>query len=98
MMLLDRLEREHDEADLHHAAVAVLVQRWLAEDRLSPSQGKELRERLAQLQVLYQWRITVEDKELFPAAARILDYTQLREIGLEMAARRRVRSEISLDR
>jgi NADH pyrophosphatase NudC (nudix superfamily) len=56
MMLLDRLEREHDEADFHHAAVAVLVQRWLAQDRLSPSQGNE------------------------------------------MAARRRVRSEISLDR
>jgi hypothetical protein len=50
------------------------------------------------LKVLYQRHITVEDEELFPAAARVLDDAQLRQIGLEMAARRRVRSENSLDR
>lgn len=98
MMLVDRLEHEHDEADVHHVAVAVLVQRWLAEDRLSPSATRELRERLAQLQDLYQRHIMVEDEELFPAAARVLDDAQLRQIGLEMAARRRIRFDISLDR
>ena len=97
MMLVDRLERDHDEADGHHAAVAVLVQRWLAEDRLSPSEGRELRERLAQLQILYQRHIMVEDQQLFPTAARVLDNAQLRQIGREMAARRQTRSDISLD-
>jgi hypothetical protein len=34
---------------------------------------------------------------LFPAAAQVLDTAQLRQIGREMAARRQVRSDISLD-
>ena len=74
----------------------LLVQRWLAEDCLSPSEARELRARLARLQVLYQRHITVEDQELFPAAARVLDSAQLRQIGREMAARREIRSDISL--
>ncbi len=94
MVLVDRLEHDHDEADDHHAAVALLVQRWLAEDCLPPSEARELRERLAQLQALYQRHIIVEDQELFPAAARVLDRTQLRQIGREMAARRQVRPDI----
>jgi hemerythrin-like domain-containing protein len=96
MMLVERLERDHEEANGHHAAVAVLVQRWLAEDCLSPSEARELRARLVRLQVLYQRHITVEDQELFPAAARVLDSAQLRQIGREMAARREIRSDISL--
>jgi hemerythrin-like domain-containing protein len=96
MILVDRLERDHHEADVHHSAVAMLVQRWLAEDHLSPSETRELRERLAQLKHLYQRHIMVEDEELFPAAARLLDAAQLRQIGREMAARREIRSDISL--
>jgi hemerythrin-like domain-containing protein len=56
-----------------------------------------LRERLAQLQALYQRHIKVEDQELFPAAAQVLDRTQLRQIGREMAARRQIRSDFALD-
>lgn len=97
MILVARLERDHDEADGDHAAVAVLAQRWLAEDCLSPSEARELRERLARLQVLYQRHIRVEEQELFPAAARVLDSEQLRQIGREMAARRQIRSDIPLD-
>ncbi|MGE0705434.1 MAG: hemerythrin domain-containing protein [Vicinamibacterales bacterium] len=95
MVLVDRLERDHHEADVHHSAVATLVRRWLAEDHLSPSEARELRERLAQLQRLYQRHIMVEDEELFPAAARVLDGAQLRQIGREMAARRQLRPDSS---
>jgi hemerythrin-like domain-containing protein len=97
MTLVARLEHDHDEADGHHAAVAVLAQRWLAEDCLSSSEARELRERLARLQVLYQRHIRVEDQELFPEAARVLDRAQLRQIGREMAARRHIPSDIALD-
>jgi hemerythrin-like domain-containing protein len=96
MMLVDRLEHDHDEADAYHTAVAVLVERWLAEDCLRPPDARELRERLAQLQALYQRHIKVEDEELFPAAAQVLDRTQLRQIGREMAARRQIRSDFAL--
>ena len=97
MALVERLELDHDEADAHHAAVGVLVQRWLVEDSLRPSDAMELRERLVRLQALYQRHIMVEDQELFPAAARVLDNAQLRQIGREMAARRQIRSGISPD-
>lgn len=91
LALVDRLERDHHEADAHHTAIDALVRRWLSDDRLAPSQAAELRERLARLQLLYERHITVEDQELFTAASRLLKPAQIREIGREMAARRQVR-------
>ncbi len=88
---LDRLERDHDEADGHHAAVEHLVRRWIADDRLSAADREQLRDRLARLQHLYQQHIAVEDQQVFPAAARALDRAAIERIGEEMAARRQVR-------
>ncbi len=88
LALLDRLEHDHGEADAHHAAVDTLVRRWLANDSLQRSEAKELRDRLARLQSLYERHIALEDEELFPAAARALNARQITEIGREMAARR----------
>jgi hemerythrin-like domain-containing protein len=88
LALIERLEHEHDEADRHHGAVEMLVRRWLAEDRLPESETRELRHHLAELQQLYERHIGIEDRELFPAAARLLDANQIIEIGREMAARR----------
>ena len=93
LSLVDKLERDHEEAETHHAAVDVLVRRWIDENRLSPSGATELRERLSSLQALYQRHIMAEDQRLFPAAARALDDAQLRQIGEEMAARRDIRFE-----
>jgi hemerythrin-like domain-containing protein len=90
---LDSLEHDHEEANTHHAAVDELVRQWLANDRLSSSAAGELRERLARLQALYERHIRVEDREVFPAAARALNRTQIQEIGGEMAARRNVSLE-----
>ena len=93
LALLDRLEQDHHEADTHHAAVEGLVKRWLAEDSLPPAEAAELRERLARLQALYERHISVEDREVFPAAARVLDEAQIHQIGREMAARRQLTME-----
>lgn len=92
MALVDRLQQDHDAAEAHHEAVGVLVQQWLAENCLPTPRARQLRERLAHLDTLYQRHIRVEDQELFPAAARVLDGAQLRQIGREMAARRQVQS------
>ena len=86
--LLDRLERDHN-ADRHHAAVDVLGRRWLAKGRLHPVEVGALRAHLAALQAIYQEHIAIEDRELFPAAARVLSSGQLIQVGLEMAARRK---------
>lgn len=88
---LEALERDHRQADEDHAAVDVLVRRWLAADRLSGKDAADLRARLARLQTLYQQHIAIEDKELFPAAARLLTPSDLEQVGREMAERRDVR-------
>ena len=91
---LDRLEHDHDEADAHHAAVDALVRRWMNDDRLPDDEAAELRRRIALLQDLYRRHIAIEDRDVFPAAARSLDRSQLQSIGREMAARR----QVSIDR
>jgi hemerythrin-like domain-containing protein len=87
---LDALERDHDEAEAHHAAVDGLVRQWLAAGRLAETDTACLRDLLARLQALYRRHIAIEDREVFPAAARALDRAQIAQIGGEMAARRNV--------
>ena len=91
LVMIDGLEKDHDEANAHHVRVEILVQRWLSTGRLGSADSAELRDRLSRLQALYQRHIAVEDQDLFPAAARVLDEDQIGQIGREMAARRGVR-------
>jgi hemerythrin-like domain-containing protein len=83
-----QLERDHDIAERHHHAVEDLGRRWLADGGLERGQTAKLRRHLAALQSLYRRHIEVEDRELFPAAARLLSAMQIADIGREMAARR----------
>lgn len=92
---LGRLEHDHEEAKVHHAAVDDLLRQWLANDRLPQSDVEQLEARLRCLQSLYEQHIKVEDEEVFPAAARALDRTQVEQIGEEMAARRQVARNIA---
>jgi hemerythrin-like domain-containing protein len=87
---LDALEHDHGEAESHHSAVDELVRRWLADDRLSLPDLEHVRTHLAVLQALYQRHIAIEDREVFPVAARVLDRARIEQIGGEMAARRHV--------
>ena len=86
--VLARLERDHDEAERHHRAVDTVGRRWLSAGSLDPEAACALGAHLAALQAIYQEHIDVEDRELFPSAARLLSSSQLAEIGREMAARR----------
>lgn len=86
--VLARLERDHDEAELHHRAVDMIGRRWLDADGLEPAAATALRAHLAALQTIYLAHIGVEDRELFPTAARLLSPLQLAAVGREMAARR----------
>jgi hemerythrin-like domain-containing protein len=88
---LDALEQDHEEAEAHHAAVDELVRRWLSEGRLVQSDAYRLRDVLKRLRMLYRRHIRVEERDVFPAAARVLDRAQIAAIGGEMAARRNVR-------
>lgn len=86
--MVARLERDHDEADHYHGVVDTLVRRWLVRGHLEADEARELRERLMALRAIYQPHIEVEDRELFPTAARLLSASEIHEIGREMAARR----------
>jgi hemerythrin-like domain-containing protein len=88
---ITRLERDHDEADAHHRVVDGLGRQWLADGSLVPRAALELRAHLTALERIYERHIAVEDRELFPAAARVLSASGLREIGREMRARRSIR-------
>jgi hemerythrin-like domain-containing protein len=47
-----------------------------------------LRAHLVALQAIYHPHIEVEDRELFPTAARLLSASEIHEMGCEMVARR----------
>jgi hemerythrin-like domain-containing protein len=88
------LESDHGVANGHHHAVDGLVRQWLADDRLAEPEVRTLQEHLIALEALYVAHIAIEDREVFPAAARTLSPADLNDIGREMAARRsRARNE-----
>jgi hemerythrin-like domain-containing protein len=89
---MDRLERDHQEAAGHHAAVDRLGRAWLSRP-LEAAERSSMRSHLKRLQELYSAHIAVEDRDLFPAAARVLGEAELDAVGREMAARRRARSQ-----
>ena len=91
LAVIDGLEHDHDEANADHEAVDMLVRRWLNAGMLAPAESADLGRRLSGLRMLYQRHIAVEDQDLFPAAARVLNEDQIGQIGREMAARRGVR-------
>ena len=84
---LDALEADHRVAEDHLDAVDVLGRRWLRQGMLRAGDARSLREHLIALERLYSRHIAVEDRELFPAAERLLTTTELEAVGREMAAR-----------
>jgi hemerythrin-like domain-containing protein len=87
---LDELEADHREAERRHARVDELGRRWLRDGRLSDEGVDSLVGHLEALSFSYARHIGIEDKELFPAAGRILGASDLEEVGREMASRRGV--------
>jgi hemerythrin-like domain-containing protein len=92
LVLVDRLQHDHDVANERHRAVETLMRRWLDRNVLEPDRLTELRQQLAALRAIYESHIAVEDRELFPAAARLFSAGELSDIGREMEARRLRRS------
>lgn len=83
-----RLQEQHAEADRLHREVDRLGQAWLGRGRLSADEAAELRSMLARLATLYEEHIAVEEHCVFPLAASVLEESDLRAIGEEMAVRR----------
>jgi hemerythrin-like domain-containing protein len=86
------LEMDHRQAAPHHAAIDRLVRQWIEADGLHAEDANALRGHLMVLRGLYEAHIATEDREVFPAAARLLSTRAIDEIGREMKARRLVRA------
>jgi hemerythrin-like domain-containing protein len=82
------LEADHRRADAQHVAAKALCRRWLDAGPLPQPDRQRLSDLLHDLRQMYTSHIALEDTELFPLAARLLDRQQLRAIGHEMARRR----------
>lgn len=83
-----RLHAQHAAADALHDAANTLAQRWLDDGGLPLTDLANLRKYLHQLRAIYEEHIAVEDHNLFPLAARMLDHRSLVQVGREMAQRR----------
>jgi len=85
---IQALEADHEVARDSHDAVEQLGQQWLATGRLSADETARLLNNLLELQSIYERHIAVEDNEIFPLAAQVLDPETLNDVGREMAKRR----------
>ena len=85
---LAALEADHTVAAQDHAVVDRLGHNWIDNGPLSEQEHSTVSAALSRLSNLYARHIVVEDADLFPLAARVLQPDELASIGEEMAARR----------
>ena len=90
LRIVDALEVDHRTAMQDHARMEQLATSWITAGRLSAESTRRLGEALGRLDLLYRRHIAIEDGEVFPSAARMLDAASLGAIGAEMACRRGV--------
>ena len=85
---VDALEADHRAASIDHGIVEERGSEWLLQGRLSPEGRDSFRGAVGRLQDRYRRHIEIEDREVFPAAARLLSRGDLMAVGGEMARRR----------
>jgi len=86
---LEHLEHDHRVADILHAKIDRLGNRYLATGQLSTAEIGAYRGTVAELQAIYQQHIRLEDEVVFPLAQRVLPETEKAAIAAEMAGRRK---------
>ncbi|KAA6462946.1 hemerythrin domain-containing protein [Acidobacteria bacterium AB60] len=82
------LENEHQHAEGLHYLVDRLFSTWINNRTLLPETQQQLDQFLDQLLQLYTRHIDLEERVLFPAAAKLLNAEQLAAIGEEFRRRR----------
>ena len=85
---INDLEDEHQRAQGLHYVIDRLFMTWLNARALKAEQEQQLESAMAQLEQLYASHIAVEERILFPAAAKLLSRDELAAIGEEFRRRR----------
>lgn len=88
LAVLDQLHAEHNTAGSRHHRVDELGSEWLNSGQLSPDNARLLNELLEDLSRTYADHISLEEGEIFPLAATLLDHAEMEAIAREMASRR----------
>jgi hemerythrin-like domain-containing protein len=82
------LEDDHKRANKLHAETDALYALWTGEGSLNAEKTARLLEAARELKHLYAAHIHMEETEIFPRAAEVLDQTTITAIGQEFRARR----------
>ena len=85
---MERLEADHRDAEDLHKTVEELGEKCLASTPLSSAESDAFRKAVDSLGAIYEQHIGVEDKLVFPLAARLLTPAEKAGIAAEMAVRR----------
>ena len=86
--VIDRLTRDHCDANDLHASIDWLYTAWISARTLQRAEQADLLAQTASLRRLYADHIQIEENEVFPRASRALDSESLAAIGREFSARR----------
>jgi len=89
--VIERLEREHREAEKLHQRIAALYQNWMSEYGLNSAEEEELVSVTEALASFYSRHIEMEENIVFRAAETLLPAAEQGTVGQEFAARRAAR-------
>lgn len=85
---LESLAADHRWVEAQHAEIDAIGSRWLAACVLRSSDYARLRTIVHSLSRFYIHHIEIEEKEVFPAARRLLSAPERDTVGRQMAERR----------
>ncbi|HEX3891879.1 MAG TPA: hemerythrin domain-containing protein [Terracidiphilus sp.] len=85
---LDALEADHEAASTLHDSVEQIYVRWIDQGTLDGEAQQQLSASMNRMTRLYQAHIKVEESDVFPQAAAVLDRGTIASIGEEFRARR----------
>ncbi len=93
---LDALEQDHRWAEPLHELVDRLGNEYLKDGSLDQRKANDFRAAVTQLAQMYRRHIDVEDRQVFPVAARVMTPQMKSEIAQEMASRRSLKPVVNL--
>ena len=85
---LESLAADHRWVEVQHAEIDAIGTRWLAAGVLRSNDHARLRTLVHSLSRFYAHHIEIEEKEVFPAARRLLSAPEIDTVGRQMAERR----------
>jgi hemerythrin-like domain-containing protein len=88
MLRMRQLAEEHAAAEKLHHQIDELAEAWLKSGKISDSDRRAFQVAVDSLISMYTPHIAMEENDIFPLAAKVLDSSTLQNIGTQMRSRR----------